>query len=184
MPPSRWGPSPRSVLSKGSEGLRRLALPAESLPEGLARAARVASEMGQERGKVPRSWEKPGRTWFHCWERLGTASPGASSGMGGTHEVWGLWMLATLKLAAGASGSGICEGNWGFLGGEVAFLALSHLRVNISATTDLHWGANEEWLGHIMLSWWGWAWDNTSERWGQLARDPRNEIRKGDKVPA
>lgn len=61
--------------------------------------------------------------------------------MGGTHEAWGLWILATLKLAAGASGSGICEGNRGFLGGEVASLAGLHLRVNISATTDQGWGA-------------------------------------------
>lgn len=76
--------------------------------------------------------------------------------MGGTHEAWGLRMGA-LRLAAGVWGSEICERKWGFLGGEVASPALLRLRVNISATSDPHWGADEEWLGHMVLSWWCWG---------------------------
>lgn len=93
-------------------------------------------------------------------------------------------MLGTLRLAAGAPGSGICKGKWGFLGEEeVASLALLHLRVDISATADPYLGAREC-LGTWCSPGGARARDSTSERWRRLARDPGNEIRESDKVPA
>lgn len=114
---SRWGSSPPLCFPGVAWALRRLALPAASLPEALVRAARMAPETGQEIGKrglkVPGWEEKPGRTWLHCWECLGTASPEAKPGMSGTHEAWGLWMLGTLRVSRCLK-SGIWEGKRDF----------------------------------------------------------------------
>lgn len=65
----------------------------------------------------------------------------------------------------------------------MASLALLHLRVDISATADPYLGAREC-LGAWCSPGGAGARDNTSERRRRLARDPGNEIREGDKVPA